>query len=234
LIAEGTGCRVIGEVPGGAGTAIVLLCSRYDWRVVPAGPGPGDVVTPPDWQDFAEMVGGVSGALTGLLFVSVSVNASRIAGRTGLRASAGQTLVLFIAPLIIATALLVPHQPDWMLGAELMAIGLAGSWVLLSMHRVKRTLADEDLRLIRIFNRPAPNVLTMLLVVIGGAILIAGQGPGLYLIFPAIIVAFISGVLNAWYFLLPPPSSRPSRTPAGHPHTDPVPISDPPAGEESH
>ena len=77
---------------------------------------------------------------------------------------------------------------------------------------MKRTLADEDLRLIRIFNRPAPNVLTMLLVVIGGAFLIAGQGPGLYLIFPAIIVAFISGVLNAWYFLLPPPSSLPSRT----------------------
>ena len=73
------------------------------------------MVTPPDWQDFAEMVGGASGALTGLLFVSVSLNASRIAGRTGLRASAGQTLVLFITPLIIATTLLVPHQPDWML-----------------------------------------------------------------------------------------------------------------------
>jgi hypothetical protein len=187
--------------------------------VVPAGPGAADVVTPPDWQDFAEMVGGASGALTGLLFVSVSLNASRIAGRTGLRASAGQTLVLFITPLIIAATLLVPHQPDWLLGAEFMAIGLAGSWVLLGIHRVKRTLADEDLRLIRIFNRPALNVITMLLVVIGGAVLIAGQGPGLYLIFPAVVVAFISGVLNAWFFLLPPPSSRPSK---------------PPAGEESH
>ena len=192
------------------------------------------MVTAPDWQDFAEMVGGASGALTGLLFVSVSLNASRIAGRVGLRASAGQTLVLFITPLIIATALLVPHQPGWMLGAEFMAIGVAASWVLLGIHRVKRGLADEDLRLIRIFNRPAVNVITMLLVVIGGAILAAGQGPGLYLIFPATVVAFVSGVLNAWFFLLPPPASRPPGTPAGHPRKDPVPAADPPAGEESH
>jgi hypothetical protein len=40
------------------------------------------------WFDFATMIGGASGALTGLLFVAVSLNASRIAGHAGLRASA--------------------------------------------------------------------------------------------------------------------------------------------------
>jgi hypothetical protein len=162
-----------------------------------------------DWQGFAETVGSASGALTGLLFVSVSLNASRIAGHVGLRASAGQTLLLFITPLIIATALLAPHQPDWVLGAELMTTGLGAGWILLSIRRVKRGLADEDLRLIRIFNRPGLNVTTMLLVVGGGAVLAAGHEAGLYLIFPAIVVAFVSGVLNAWYFLLPPPLRRP-------------------------
>ena len=53
------------------------------------------------------MTGGASAALTGLLFVAVSLPASRIAGRQGLRASAAQTLVLFIAPLVIAAA----HMP---------------------------------------------------------------------------------------------------------------------------
>jgi hypothetical protein len=28
---------------------------------------------------------------------------------------------------------------------------------------------------------------------------------------PASFVAFISGVLNAWYFLLPPPETRPAK-----------------------
>jgi hypothetical protein len=41
----------------------------------------------------------------------VSLNANRIAGYAGLRASAGQTLVLFITPLVIAAALLTPRQP---------------------------------------------------------------------------------------------------------------------------
>jgi len=175
-----------------------------------------------DWHDFATMIGGASGALTGLLFVAVSLNASRIAGHAGLRASAGQTLVLFITPLIIAAAVLTPHQPDWVLGAELMAIGLVAGWVLLANHRVKRELADEDLRLISIFNHPVPNVLFMLLVMASGAILAAGQGAGLYLLFPASIVVFISGVLNAWFFLLPPPSGRTSIThePSSRQHPD--------------
>ena len=163
------------------------------------------------------MTGGASAALTGLLFVSVSLNASRIAGHAGLRASAGQTLLLFITPLIIATALLAPHQPDAVLGAECMITGLVAGWILLGFRRIERGLADEDLRLISIFNRPTLNVTTMLLVVSGGAVVAAGQGAGLYLIFPAIVVSFVSGVLNAWYFLLPPPLRRPPGKPVAEP-----------------
>lgn len=163
---------------------------------------------PADWHDFATMIGGASGALTGLLFVAVSLNANRIAGHAGLRASAVQTLVLFITPLFIAAPLLAPHQPDWLLGAELMAIGLVAGLVLLDNHRVKRALTDEDLRLINIFNRPAPNVIAMLLVMASGVVLATGQGAGLYLLLPAVIAAFGSGVLNAWFFLLPPPGGR--------------------------
>jgi hypothetical protein len=174
-----------------------------------------------NWQDFAEVAGSASGALTGLLFVSVSLNASRIAGHAGLRASAGQTLVLVMTPLIIATIMLAPHQPDMVLGAELMATGLVAGWILLAFRRVERGLADEDLRLISIFNRPTLNVSTMLLVLSGGAVLAAGQGAGLYLIFPAIVACFTSGVLNAWHFLLPPPVARAPATPA----TDPPPES---------
>jgi hypothetical protein len=170
------------------------------------------MTVPADWNDFATMIGGASGALTGLLFVAVSLNASRIAGRAGLRASAAQTLVLFLTPLIIAAALLTPRQPDWVLGVELMAIGLVGSFALLAVHNVKHGLAAEDLRLISIFNHTTPNVIAMLLVLASGVVLAAGQTPGLYLLVPATIAAFTSGVLNAWFFLLPPPRDRQSGT----------------------
>jgi len=163
------------------------------------------MTVPADWQGFAEMIGGASGALTGLLFVAVSLNASRIAGHQGLRASATQTLVLFLTPLTMAAALLAPGQPDWVVGAELIGIGLTASWVLLAIVRLKHSLADDDQRLIAIFNRRGPNVVVMLLFVASGAVLAAGANAGLYLLLPASLVAFVSGVLNAWYFLLPPP-----------------------------
>jgi hypothetical protein len=163
---------------------------------------------PADWQDFAEMTGGASAALTGLLFVAVSLNASRISGHQGLRASAAQTLVLFITPLAIAAALLTPRQWDWALGAELIAIGLAGSWSLLSIRHRKQGLDDDEQRLIRIFDRRGPNVVVMLLFVASGATLIADTNAGLYLLLPGTLVAFVSGVLNAWLFLLPPQDER--------------------------
>jgi hypothetical protein len=170
------------------------------------------VTAPSDWQGFAEMTGGASGALTGLLFVAVSLNASRIAGHHGFRASAAQTLVLFIAPLVMAAALLTPDQPDWALGGELTVIGLVTSWILLGIRRVKQALPDHDKQLIAIFNRRGPNVMVMLLFVASGLTLACGQPAGLYLLLPAALVALVSGVLNAWLFLLPPSPPSPGGT----------------------
>jgi hypothetical protein len=163
------------------------------------------VTTPADWQGFAEVVGAASGALTGLLFVAVSLNANRIAGHLGLRASAAQTLVLFLEPLAMAMILLTPGQAHWALGGELIAAGLIASWVLLAIARRKHGLPDDDQRLIAIFNRRGTNLAVMLLFVASGITLACGADAGLYLLLPATLVAFVSGVLNAWYFLLPPP-----------------------------
>jgi modulator of FtsH protease len=167
-----------------------------------------------DWQNFAVVTGGASGALTGLLFVAVSLNASRISGHRGLRASAAQTLVLFMVPLVMALVLLVPGQADWVMGGELIVAGLGSSVSLLVIGRHIHSLSDDDKLLISIFDRRDTNVTVMLLFVAAGAVLASGTSDGLYLLLPATIVAFISGVLNAWNFLLPP-LDRVGRDPGG-------------------
>jgi hypothetical protein len=171
------------------------------------------MTVPADWQDFAQVMGSASGALTGLLFVAVSLNASRIEEHRGLRASAAQTLVLFLTPLIMAATLLAPGQADWVFGTELIAIGLVASWVLLSIGRLKQMLDDDERTLVEIFNRRTPNIIVMLLFVASGIVLVCGSDDGLYLLLPASLIAFISGVVNAWYFLLPPPAPRQPRHP---------------------
>ena len=76
---------------------------------------------------------------------------------------------------------------------------------------LKRGLQDDELRLISIFNRRGPNVVVMFLFVASGTALIFRADAGLYLLLPASLVAFVSGVLNAWNFLLPPPEGQPAR-----------------------
>ena len=46
----------------------------------------------PGWENFAVISGSAAGALTGLLFVAVSLNRDRIVGHAALRSEAGQTL----------------------------------------------------------------------------------------------------------------------------------------------
>jgi hypothetical protein len=162
-------------------------------------------VTPAAWEDFAEMTGGASAALTGLLFVAVSLNATRIAEHKALRASAGQTLVLFLTPLIVAAAVLAPGQADWVLGIELIAVALVAGSGLLIIGRSKQSAPDEDRWLIELFDRREPSIVAMLLLLSSGATVAAGANSGLYLLLPAVLTGFTSGVLNAWYFLLPVP-----------------------------
>jgi modulator of FtsH protease len=157
------------------------------------------------WESFAVMAGGASAALTGLLFVAVSLNAGRIARHADLRAIAAQTLVLFVAPLVMATLLLTPRQPDRVLGVELMAAGVGGGLSLLAIGRRRRGPAAAGKRVTGLFDRRDTSVVVMLLFVGSGAVLAAGEPAGLYLLVLASLVAFLSGVLSAWNFLLPPP-----------------------------
>jgi len=155
------------------------------------------------WTDLAVIAGSASGALTGLLFVAVSLNRDRLAGHPALQSQAGVTLVLFLLPLITSMVLVIPGTPSWVLGLELVTIAIASAVIMGVISPGKPPEGDEpEAVLARLLARFSPNLLTMLLVLVAGAIELAGAD-GLYWLAPALIAALVTGVANAWLFLTP-------------------------------
>jgi hypothetical protein len=154
------------------------------------------------WDSFGVVVGAASGALIGLLFVAISVSGGRIARHPALHVGAARTLVLFGIALVAAILVVTPNQADWALGTELIILGVLAGAALILVGRGRMDVdASPESRLARTLDRTTPNLPTCLLTEIAGVTLIAGGG-GLYWLVPAVVLALVSGTLNAWLLLV--------------------------------
>jgi hypothetical protein len=76
------------------------------------------------WGELFLAEAGASAALGGLLFVAVSINLERIISIRSLPGAALATIVLLVAVLMVSTFALVPEQPRWVLGSEVLVVGI--------------------------------------------------------------------------------------------------------------
>jgi hypothetical protein len=151
------------------------------------------------WLGFGEALAAVAGALTGLLFVAVSVKSDVLAASRSLSSRAAQTLVLFMTSVLIAVLLVAP-QPPAAFGSELLAVAAVSGTALLILDR--RAGHGSDQRVARIIERFSPNTVTAVLVGVAGLTLLLGAGGGLYWLIPAAVTSLLGGVVNAWLFLV--------------------------------
>lgn len=157
---------------------------------------------PDMWREFGVAVAGLAGALTGLLFVAVSIKSDALAKSRSLSSRAAQTLALFMISAIAAILLVVP-QPRLALGSELLAEAVVFGAALFILDRRGRTQPESGVA--RYIGRFSPNLVTALLVGIAGLSLILNGGGGLYWMIPAVIASLVGGVINAWLFLIKVP-----------------------------
>jgi uncharacterized membrane protein len=151
------------------------------------------------WRDFGVTVAGLAGALTGLLFVAVSIKSEVLAGSRSLRSHAAQTLVLFMAPAIVAILLVAP-QPGLALGWEMLAAATASGIALIIFDQ--QAGHDPATGVARYFQRASPNAVTAVLIGIAGISFLLKVGGGLYWLIPAVLAGLVGGVINAWLFLI--------------------------------
>lgn len=159
--------------------------------------------TPAAWTSFGGALAAVAGALTGLLFVALSVKGAALSTSLALSSRAAQTLVLFMTSVLIALILAAP-QPSTAVGAELMAVAVLSGAALLVLDR--RAGQAREPGIARFVERFSPNTITAILVAVAGVTVLVGAGGGLYWLIPAVVASLLGGVINAWLFLVRIPS----------------------------
>ena len=158
------------------------------------------------WSEFAVVTGGAAAALVGLLFVAVTLRIDAISRAPDLRSRAAQTLMLFAVALVTAIVMTVPAQPNWVLGAELLAIAILGGVAMLVLNSLAEKVSHTD-PIASLVDRFGPNATTIILIGAAGILLATKVRWGIYLLVPAQLAALIGGVLSAWLFLTKMPDA---------------------------
>lgn len=155
----------------------------------------------PGWESFFVAEIGAAAALAGLIFVGVSINLIRVLSVEGLEEPALEALLLLLAVLVISTLALVPGQPTWLVGAEVLVAGFV-FWLtilIVQLRNLRKVDAEWRPRFVRsIF---FSQVATVPYILSGVAILLRGAH-GVYWMVPGIIASFVTAVVTAWVLLI--------------------------------
>ena len=84
-----------------------------------------------DWQGFYIASAGASAALTGLIFVGISININKILSSVMLIDRAFISILLLLTALVISLIRLIPGQDGYVLGTEVLITVLI-SWSIIT------------------------------------------------------------------------------------------------------
>lgn len=151
------------------------------------------------WSDLFVATAGACAALTGLVFVAVSINIEPILKSKGLPERALETLVLLLGALVVSILALVPVQGDTALGIELLVLGVL--LVIAVTVFALRSLQEGAPRSRRLWRLAIATVGTVPFA-IGGVSLLVEAGGGRFWLVTGIVGAILGAVLNAWVLLV--------------------------------
>jgi modulator of FtsH protease len=154
------------------------------------------------WTDFFVAEVGAAAALAGLLVVAISINIERILKYPSLPGRAWQTLVMVAVALVIASLALLPAQPLLYFGWEALAGGVvvAATGVQGAVHTSRNRQPEDPVAWI--FIPLATVAVACLPNLVGGWLLIAGNGAGLYWVAVGVILSFLATLQNGWVLLV--------------------------------
>jgi modulator of FtsH protease len=154
------------------------------------------------WTDFYVAEVGAAAALAGLLVVAISINIKEIMALPTLPPRAAQTLVIIASALVIGGFGLFPGQAIAVFGWEALGVGvlvaLTGGVEVSSLARRRRTSDPLFWTLYPLLLV----VLTVLPPIVGGLLLVTGDGSGAYWVAVGTMIAFLTTPQGGWVLLV--------------------------------
>jgi hypothetical protein len=152
---------------------------------------------PSKWAYLFAASASASAALTGLVFVAVSINLRPILKNPGLPERALETLILLLGVLTASIFVLIPGQGTTALGIEL-AVQSVVCLAIIS-RLIKRS---PHQKLEWTVGRAALAACGTVPFLLGSISLLAHRGGGLGWVVAGLIAALIGAVVNAWVLLV--------------------------------
>lgn len=161
--------------------------------------------SPEGWGDLFLAAAGATAALSGLIFVGLSVNirtvldADQRDGQNFLTGRALEALAALLIVLVISLVGLVPDIPRWALAAFILLAGLGSATSPVRALLASRQQAAIGVPLVLRLVTAAGLTVTLLL---SGVTLATGHGGGLYWLPVAFVLAIVIAAVNAWVLLV--------------------------------
>lgn len=147
------------------------------------------------WAAVFSATAAAAAALTGLIFVALSINLSRVLQGAGWIGRAVEVLVLLTSAMVVSILLLMPDQGPSTVATEIFSIAGPVIAVLLYIH-----VRAPHRRLFAM--RVLGGQLGPIFLVVGGVSLAVQNGGGLYWVVPALVIAMVAAIIGAWVVLV--------------------------------
>jgi len=156
---------------------------------------------PADWTTYLSAQAGAAATLTGLVFVAVSINLSRVLSIPGLTGRAAESLIQLFGVLIVSTTVLIPHQPVTALGTEILILGSA-LWLFQTVLQIRYMAGSTGQPRYWLITRMVQTQFASIPFCVSGILLLRGSSAGLYWLAPGFIFSFVAGGMSAWVLLV--------------------------------
>jgi len=160
-----------------------------------------DAYDPEQWGNFFVLVGSGSAALTGLVFVAMTINLRGVAKDATHRYRAINMLSGFTSMLIVSCLALMGHQTHLTLGIEWLIVSLLAAAINTNGYAQAFRLDGSSryaLSLVRMVGGSA----CYLGQIIGSLMLYVGSGTGVYIGALALIVNFCYLISGSWLLIV--------------------------------